>query len=79
MRGKSDEVPQWALVLIAADGDPLRAQEIEDDLNAKWYYRWLTFREARSGARKLEENKQEALAKLEESRNQDGGKLKFAP
>jgi len=31
-------VPLWFRILAAADFDPLRAQEIEDNLRPEWWY-----------------------------------------
>ena len=46
-------VPYWVSVLSAAGGDPLRAQEIEDELNEVWYWRWRLVEDARGKADKV--------------------------
>ncbi len=40
--------PPWANILAAADGDPLRAQEIENGVSELWWERWLALMQARS-------------------------------
>jgi len=45
MRGIRTNVPTWLMILEAADHDPLRAQEIEDQVTARWWHRWLAWRE----------------------------------
>jgi len=42
--------PLWALLLEAADGDPLRAMEIEENVSAEWWYRWLTWYSEKANA-----------------------------
>jgi len=39
--------PVWVLILEAAGYDPLRAQEIEDNLTETWWNRWMYDREQR--------------------------------
>jgi len=43
-KGHPAYVPQWVLILQAADFDPLRAQEIEERLTGRWwnYYQVAT-------------------------------------
>jgi len=41
------------MILEAANFDPLRAQEIENELSAEWFDRWLIARKARADAEKL--------------------------
>jgi len=43
-------VPRWVVILNAADGDPLRAQEIESELNQYWWEHWLVYREEQGKA-----------------------------
>lgn len=38
------------LMLEAANGDPLRAQQIEDELRRDWWYYWLTYAKEKSEA-----------------------------
>jgi hypothetical protein len=42
----------------AAQGDPLRAQEIEERLSETWFERWMAWRQASSEA--MESAKREA-------------------
>lgn len=35
--------PVWAVILSMAQGDPLRAQEIEEGLTEEWWFRWLAW------------------------------------
>jgi len=42
--------PIWAVILEAANYDPLRAQEIEERVNAQWWSRWLADRTERVNA-----------------------------
>jgi hypothetical protein len=32
-----------------ANGDPLRAQEIYEDLSGEWYHYWILWRNAKAG------------------------------
>jgi len=50
-------VPYWVNILNAAGGDPLRAQEIEDELCEDWYWRWRLVEDARGKAAKAKANK----------------------
>lgn len=45
-RGIPAVVPYWVDVLEMADGDPLRAMEIETGVSARWYGRAQVWREA---------------------------------
>jgi hypothetical protein len=40
----------WLFVLEAAGNDPLRAQEIEGNVNAIWWQRWLAYRRENTAA-----------------------------
>lgn len=48
------EVPLWVMVLEAAGGDPLRAQEMEERLSQLWWDRWMTNRKYRVQAEERE-------------------------
>jgi hypothetical protein len=45
------------VILEAANYDPLRAQEIEERVDAEWWSRWLTDRNERIGAANKERKK----------------------
>ncbi len=47
-----DDLPVWALAFDAANGDPLRAQEIEEQVSERTWMRYLAYR--REQARALE-------------------------
>jgi hypothetical protein len=36
LRGSVKETPFWIVLLALAQGDPLRAQQMEEDLNEEW-------------------------------------------
>lgn len=38
------DLPIWVVTLEAASGDPLRAQEIEDQVSELWWTRLLVYR-----------------------------------
>ena len=38
------DLPVWVLALEMANGDPLRAQEIEERVSERWLARVLTYR-----------------------------------
>lgn len=42
--------PLWLLIMDAASGDPLRAQEIEAGLTREWWERWLLYRKKQGEA-----------------------------
>jgi hypothetical protein len=44
----------------AADGDPLRAQEIERGISGKWFWRYNRWREAEQALQKKTKKKHEA-------------------
>jgi hypothetical protein len=44
LRGGLIDVPIWALILEAAQGDPLRASEIEANLTQEWWEYWRVWR-----------------------------------
>ena len=49
---RNGEAPPYEmLVLMAAKGDPLRAQEIEERLAARWWGLWLVYHEELKHAR----------------------------
>lgn len=45
-------VPTWVILLEAANGDPLRAQEIEENLTAYWWSRYQEYTKERSKVKK---------------------------
>lgn len=47
-----------------ANGDPLRAQQIYDDLDEEWYQNWIAWQSAKSGKRKGEPIKPGTLDKI---------------
>lgn len=48
MNGESGRgVPLWAFLLDAANGDPLRAQELEANLEPEWWEYFLIYRRAK--------------------------------
>jgi hypothetical protein len=49
--------PEWAIILEAAHGDPLRAQEIEESVSAEWWHRWLADRNTRAEVQASEKKK----------------------
>ena len=42
--------PLWLMILDAAQGDPLKAQEIEAGLSSYWWERWLIYRKEQGNA-----------------------------
>jgi hypothetical protein len=38
--------------MTAAEGDPLRAQELENEVSQYWWERWLVYREEQAKAQK---------------------------
>ena len=46
------DVPSWVVILEAAGGDPLRAQEIENEVTQRWWERWVVVRKAKAQAAK---------------------------
>ena len=55
--GISVPVPSWVVILEAAGGDPLRAQEIENEVNQLWYERWSLWNKLKSQAAKARSKK----------------------
>ena len=54
--GVAVPVPSWVVILEAAAGDPLRAQEIENGVNKFWYERWSLWNKLKSQAVKARSN-----------------------
>lgn len=55
LKGIPSSPPIWALCIEAADGDPLRAQEIYNQLDREWWEYWMTYsKEAGSVAKERE-------------------------
>ena len=52
-----NEAPLWATILDAAKDDPLRAQEIEDNLTLDWLQRYLVYRAEENKILKEEQQK----------------------
>ena len=50
MRGQAVEVPFWVHILEAAGGDPLKAQEWEQNLSAEWWHYWVSYNNERAEA-----------------------------
>lgn len=46
--------PLWASILSAANGDPLRAMEIEERVSEEWWARWQAYSRAQAAAAKGE-------------------------
>lgn len=42
-KGHAMELPLWVVILDAAEGDPLRAQEMEERLSREWWERWMIY------------------------------------
>jgi len=55
LRGYPAPVEPWVIILNAADNDPLRAQEIEEDLSQYWWERYLIYRKEQSIAQQEEQ------------------------
>ena len=49
-------MPYWYLILEAANGDPLRAQEIEVNISQEWWERWMANRDAIVKAKKARDD-----------------------
>ena len=45
--------------MVAANGDPLRAQEIEENISAEWWLRWREYNTATTRANKMLNNRRE--------------------
>lgn len=43
MEGGATYYPEWAMALDMAHGDPLRAKEIFETLDAEWFNYWLVW------------------------------------
>jgi hypothetical protein len=42
--GKGSGAPEWVFCLEMAKGDPLRAREIYNELDAEWWFRWKAWK-----------------------------------
>lgn len=49
---KGARAPLWASILLAANGDPLRAQEIEERVTEEWWERWKVWTDAQGEAKR---------------------------
>ena len=56
--GVSMPVPPWVAILEAAGGDPLRAQEIEDEISQDWWERWSLWNKLKAQGQKAHLDKQ---------------------
>ena len=54
--GHAVEVPLWVVVLDMADGDPLRAQEIEAGLSRDWWEKYMVYARERGRAQESRSN-----------------------
>jgi hypothetical protein len=54
-------VPYWVQILSAAGGDPLRAQEIEEQVTLYWWERYLIY--SREKNRAAEEERKRLASK----------------
>jgi len=59
LRGYPAPVEPWVIILNAADNDPLRAQEIEEELSQYWWERYLIYRKEQSIAQQEEQRQVE--------------------
>ena len=50
--GVSVPVPSWVAIMEAADGDPLKAQQIEDEINQVWWERYALWNKLKSEGQK---------------------------
>ena len=55
--GVPQAVPEWVLALDAANGDPLRAREIFEQVDERWWTYHMIYREAQADAQKEQERK----------------------
>lgn len=51
MEGGSTYYPEWAMALDMAHGDPLRAKEIFETLDAEWFGYWAVWMSERRKAK----------------------------
>lgn len=50
LSGESTNPPDWIILLEAANFDPLRAQVLEDEIGAEWFFRYTTYRREKARA-----------------------------
>ena len=44
LRGQGSDAPPWLVLMTLADGDPLRAQQMEEDLSEEWARYGIAYR-----------------------------------
>ena len=57
LKGFVVEVPFWVLILEAAKGDPLKAQELEEGLTKDWWMKYRAYGKAVTRIMKAQEQK----------------------
>ena len=50
--GVSVAVPSWVAIMEAADGDPLRAQQLEDEISQSWWERYMLWAKLKAEGQK---------------------------
>ena len=50
--GVSIAVPSWVAILEAAEGDPLRAMEIEEEISQEWWERYALWNKLKAEGQK---------------------------
>ena len=53
----------WVLIMDAAQGDPLKAQQMEENLSETWWERWLEWHTATAKVADEQARKAQARAK----------------